>query len=42
MIYQKIQKNEENPNMKKAKGWALCRLAHDLEKGCDYVIAASF
>ncbi len=32
MIYQKIQKNEQNPNMKKAKGLALF-LAHDLEKG---------
>jgi hypothetical protein len=32
MIYQKIQKNEEDPNVKKAKGLALF-LAHDLGKG---------
>ena len=31
-IYEKIQKNEEDPNVKKAKGLALF-LAHDLGKG---------
>ena len=32
MIYQKINKNEGDPNVKKAKGLALF-LAHDLGKG---------
>jgi hypothetical protein len=41
MIYQKFQKNEENPNINKTKGLALF-LAHDLEKGWTSEFQTSF